>query len=168
VGDLDLIVEVLDPATDDTRRPERQLAREVVGLGVKEDEVKETGVIAAAHSVGTFAMARQMAVDLDGERCNCACRCFPHLGGETAVDDPGGQMPEQIDDRRSGEPFEKPSQTRTDARKRDHRRIKRKQNLGTQAFAPLDRTWCRQHAGNSVPVKLGLGPASREPRCRHR
>src|SRR5258708_36981282 len=104
---------MLDPAADDSRRPERQLAREVVGLGVKEDEVKETGVIAAAHAVGTFAMARQMAVDLDGERCDCARGCLAHLGGGTAVDDPGRQMPEQIDDLRSGKPFEELSQART-------------------------------------------------------
>jgi hypothetical protein len=93
---------------------------------MKKDKMKKTSIVAAADAVGAFAVAGQMAVDLDGKRGDSACACFAHLGREASVDYPGRQMPEQIDDKRSGKPLDKLSQAWADARERDHRRIKRK------------------------------------------
>jgi len=53
--------------------------------------MEEAGLVAAAHAIGSLALAWGMSVDDDGERRDCAGRRLAHLGREAAIDDSVGR-----------------------------------------------------------------------------
>ena len=79
---------------------------------------------------------RGVAVDADGEGGHHPGRGLGDLGGETAVDQARGQVPEQIGHHRPGQLLDQLGETRPDALQRPHRPEQRIENLGPHASPP--------------------------------
>ena len=120
VGDLGRPVVELDPAADHPLGADRQQARKVVALDVEIGQGQPPGRVGADHPVGPGTMAVIGVVRLDAHRDG-----HDLVGAQLAdrrrgapVDDAARQMPQQVDDERSGEALEELGELRADAGKR--------------------------------------------------
>jgi hypothetical protein len=117
VDHVELAAEALDAAADRTHLAERQGPQQVVLTRVEEYEIDVAGRIRAAHLVGLARVVR-LHVSLDPHHDG---RDDAALGGRqmrlmAPVDQPGRQVPDDVDDQRSGQLFHQLRKPLTDAR----------------------------------------------------
>src|SRR5262249_18391031 len=114
----------LDLATDDAFAADRQQALQVVALDVEIDERDEPGPVVAGDAVRPAAHAGVMALDLELQCDDAVVLELADRRRRAAVDKPGRQVPQQVDDQPSGGALDEPAELWSDARQRRHRRKK--------------------------------------------
>ena len=97
MGNLQSSLEFLDLAADDAFLPDRQHPFEVLRTGMEEHQVHLTRPVAALDLVGKARYAgRLVGIHPDRDRCNGTGDRLDDLGGEAAIDQAGGQVPQEI------------------------------------------------------------------------
>ncbi len=170
VGDLDLVVEMLDLAAHHPRRADRQQPLEIVALGMEEHEMEKPGLVAAAHAIGRARIARRLVrVDRHGEGGDGAGRCVGDLGREAPVDQLDRQMPQQIDDLRAGQPLIELGQARADAVEAGDLGKERAEDVRAQGLARASAAsrHCPRGFSPCPPRRAGCAGSTR-PRARSR
>ncbi len=142
VGDLDLIVEMLDPAAHHPDRSHRKQAFEVIALDVEEHEVEKAGLIAAPHAVRLARVVRlQMCVHGHDEGGDDAGRSLRHLGPETAVHERRGPVPEQVRHMGAAQPLDQLAEARSHARQAGDSGEEWEEDLRAHAGRLQSRVW---------------------------
>ena len=131
VDHLDLGAEALDAAADDAQLAHRQRLVQVVLARVEEHQIKLPGIVGATHLVGEAPGGRRkVRVDAYGDGGDTAARRLGDLGRETAVDQPAGQVPQEVGNPRPGDSGDELADAGTDAAKRRDLGEQGKQDIG--------------------------------------
>src|SRR5690349_13447942 len=121
----------LDAAADQTIGTDREQPRNLIALHVEIGEGQRPGIVCAEHPIGSSPEAGLMRLDTDSQ-CRDAVRLeLPDRRRSTPVDDPRGQMPEEVEDQRTGEALEELGRLRADAGQRRYWRKELVEDGGT-------------------------------------
>jgi len=123
----------LDPPADDALGADRQQPGELVALHIEINEGQGPGVVGADHPVRASPETGLVRFDAYGERCNTVGFERPDSWRGPPVDDTARQVPQQIDDERSGKALEQLGRLRANAWERGHRRKQLVEDGGTHS-----------------------------------